>query len=236
MAEPLLIRYMQPLIAGRRAECFELIQSALETQRAETLLCDIVWPAMAQVERLFTDDRINTAVAQMANRINRTVADQLQAHLPSMARVGKRAIIVSAALDAEELGAQMTADLLQARGWEVYFPGGGVPHDELLGLVGQLRPHVLIILGTEAELVPEARQLVEMIRDIGVCPTMNIIASGGIYNRADGLWQEVGADVHANDARELLEMIDDLAPREPGTQRVAVVKRRRRKRKAAPVA
>lgn len=234
MPEPLLLRYMQPLLAGRRSECFELIHAALGGGRqADELLGDVVWPAMAQVERLYRDDRINTAVEHLACRINRTVADQLQARLPQRPRNGKRALVTCAPTSNEELGGQMLADLLQAEGWEVFLPGGGVPNDEVLALVGQLRPQLLLIFGTEPEAVPETRRLVELIREVGVCSTMNILVTGGIFNRADGLWAEVGADVYCGSLQEAVRTAGELGPRVGPPPRIGLVKRRRRRRKVA---
>lgn len=232
MPEPLLVRYLQPLIAGRRGECFELIAEAVPNGvLAEDLACDVVWPSMIQIDRLYRDDRINTVTEHMACRINRAVADQLQPKFRKEPHNGKRVIITCAASDQEELGAGMVADLLQADGWETYSVGGGVPNDEILTLVGQLRPQILLIFGTRPEDVPETRRLVELIREVGVCPTMNIVVSGGIYNRADGLWQEVGADTFSASIRELCIMVRDLPPREPGPPRLGLVKKRRRRRK-----
>lgn len=232
MAEPFLLRFMQPLLAGRRAECFDLVQTALAAGTpAESLICDVVWPAMGQIDRLYRDDRINTAVEHMATRITRTIADQLQAALPKKPPNAKRVLITSADTENEELGAQMVADLFQADGWEVFFIGGGVPADEVLTMVGQLRPTLMLIFGTEPDFVPEVRRLVELIREVGTCPSMNIIVSGGIFNRADGLWQEVGADVCCATAREALQVASELGPRAACPPRLGLVKRRRRRRK-----
>lgn len=234
MNEPLLTRYLQPLLGGRRAECFHLIRHALaEGRSAEALMRDVVWPSMAQVDRLFRDDRINIASENMACRINRTVADQLQAALPVRDANAKRVLVTCADEPREELGAQMMADLFQADGWDVFFVGGGVPYDEMAGLVGQLRPHVLLVFGTDPEGVPLTRRMIDMIREMNVCPTMNIIASGGVYNRADGLWREVGADVFAETARDVVDTANALGPRQGGIARVGLVKKRRRKRKLA---
>jgi len=63
MPEPLLTRYMQPLLAGRQAECFALISDALHDGRpARDVISDVVWPAMNQVDRLFRADQINAAL------------------------------------------------------------------------------------------------------------------------------------------------------------------------------
>ncbi|RMF84993.1 MAG: hypothetical protein D6744_02135 [Planctomycetota bacterium] len=234
MPEPLLTRYLQPLLAGRRAECFSLIQSAIESGGdPETLMRDVVWPATVQVRRLFDDDRINAAIENMACRINRTIADQLQARLPQTPPSGKRIIVVSADPQHEELGAQMLADLFQSRGWEVYFLGGALPDDEIVELVGRVAPNALLIFGSEAPAVPLIRALIHRIRDIGICPTMNIVVSGGVFGRADGLWREVGADLHIEEPFDAVERIDQLEPRTCTAVRTGFVKQRRRRRKAA---
>lgn len=233
MPEPFLIRYMQPLLAGRRAECFDLVTDALRSGTpADELICDVVWPAMAQIDRLYRDDRINVALEHMACRINRTVADQLQAHLPRQQANGKRILVASADGPHEELGAQMIADLCQAEGWDVFYLGGGVPEDEILSMVGQLRPQILLVFGAEPEAVPETRAMIGRIREIGVCPTMNIVVTGGIFNRADGLWQEIGADAFCESIRDAITTANDLPPRTPQPPRLGIVKKRRRRRKS----
>lgn len=232
MAEPFLLRYMQPLLAGRRAECFGIVQGQLEAGTpAEELVCNVVWPAMLQVRRLYDDDRINLATEHMACRINRVVADQLQARLKSAPPRHRRVIVTCADTQHEELGAQMAADLLQADGWETYFLGGGVPDDELVNLIGQLRPSVLFIFGALPEAIANTRALIHRIRGIGVCPEMNILVSGGIFSRADGLWQEVGADAYAAGPADILQIAANLGPRQPNTPHVGIVKKRRRRRK-----
>ncbi|MFN0135544.1 MAG: B12-binding domain-containing protein [Phycisphaerae bacterium] len=235
MPEPLLTRYLQPLLAGRRAECFSLVRDALQQGRnASDLIQEVVWPAMTQVDRLFRDDRINTAIENLATRINRTIADQLQTALPSGPPRGRRVLITCAAGENEELGAQMVADLFQADGWEVYFLGGGVPQDEIATLVGQLRPQLMVIFGTQPTGVPGCKALIDEIRHLGVVPHMNIVVSGGVFNRADGLWNEVGADRFVSTAEGLIELANHLGPRDPNTVRSLIVKKRKRKRKGQP--
>jgi methanogenic corrinoid protein MtbC1 len=225
---------LQPLLAGRRGECFQIVDFAIQQGvPAEQLLLEIVWPAMTQVARLFREDRINTATQQMSTLINRCNADRIQAYLKQASANGRRVCIVSAKSDAEELGAQIITDLLQAAGWETYFVGGGVPHDEILALIGNIRPDALIVYGTLPPAVPETRELIDLIRGVGSCPAMNVVVSGGVFNRADGLWQEVGADVFCADAAEILQRIDAFPPRQPNAPRVAIVKKRKRRRKAA---
>ena len=228
----LLEQYMTPLIAGDRSTCREfVIGQVAKTKEIVGLYHNLLWPAMGRVEKLYREDRINAACEHMATRINRSIADQLQLSLPCSEPNGKRLVIACADGEPEELGAQMCADLFEARGWNVYFLGGGVPNDEILSLVGQLRPDLLLVFGTQPGGVPGVRRLIDQIRDIGVNPTMNIMTSGGVFNRADGLWREVSADLMAKTALVAFGIAESAPPRMPEPQKTGMPKKRRRRRR-----
>jgi len=225
-------RYMTPLLAGNRAACRQLVKEQLaRTDAPLTLYHELLWPAMERVEKLYRADRINAASENMATRINRSLADQLQLNLIPQEPNGKRILITCAPGEPEELGAQMCADLFETEGWEVYFVGGGVPNDEILSLAGHLRPDILLIFGTRPSGVPAIRQLVDLIREIGVNPTMNIMVSGGVFNRADGLWKEVNADLFAKTAKQAIAVAETALPRRAEPPKKGSAKKRRRRRR-----
>lgn len=231
-SSPTLERYLQPLLAGNRITCRDIVNEQIgKTVDAVALYHDLLWPAMERVETLYRADRINAAAEHMATRINRSIADQLQYHLTRARSNGKRMLIACADGEPEELGAQMCADLFEARGWDVYFLGGGVPNDEIMNLAGQLRPDMLLIFGTRPEGVPGVRSLIEMIREIGANQTMNIMVSGGVFNRADGLWKEINADLVAKTAQEAIPIAEAAEPRQPQVRPAGAPKKRRRRRR-----
>lgn len=228
----LLERFMRPLLEGHRRTCRELIARALdEGAEAKTLYRHVLWPAMERVAELYRNDDINLATEHMATRISRALADQLQVHLPRAESIGRRILIACADGEPEELGAQMCADLFESEGWEVYFVGGGVPNDEILALVGQLRPDILLVFGTQPAGVPGVRRLIDLLREIGTNPTMNVMISGGVFNRAESLWKEVNADLFARTAAEALEIARDAEPRKPEIHIPGAPKKRRRRRR-----
>jgi methanogenic corrinoid protein MtbC1 len=232
VAERLLPRYFEPLVSGRRSEARGVVLEALASGfPARTLYHGLIWPAMERVDRLYREDRISTAAQNMAMIINRVVADQLQQHLPRREANGRRILITSASGEQEELGAQMCADLFESDGWEVFFIGAGVPRDELITLVHELRPDLLLIFGSKPQDAPGVRTLIEEIRAINANPAMNIMVSGGVFNRANGLWREVKADLFAETAVEALDRAARAEPREAeGGEGNGVKKRRRRRR------
>ncbi len=224
--------YIGPLLTGNRTACREFVLGRLQSvEDPARLYHELLWPAMERVEKLYRADRINTATEHLATRINRSIADQLQPSLRRSEPNGRRILIACADGEPEELGAQMCADLFESRGWEVYFLGGGVPNDEILNLVGQLRPDILVIFGTQPSGVPSVRRLVDLIREIGVNPTMNVMVSGGVFNRADGLWKEVNADLMAKTAYQAIAVAEASKPKEVAAAAPGPVKKRRRRRR-----
>jgi len=238
MSSTLLVeRYLETLLEGNRQGCREFITRQLAEQSdAARLYFDLLWPSMAEIERLYRGDRINTATEHLATRINRSIADQLQPYLQRMPANGRRIIITCAEGEPEELGAQMCADLFEARGWMVTFLGGGVPNDEILNLIGHQQPQILLIFGTLPGGVPQVRALIDLIRGVGVNPTMNIMISGGVFNRAEGLWKEVHADLFAATAEQALTLAENATPREAQIVIPGAPKKRRRRRRAAALA
>jgi methanogenic corrinoid protein MtbC1 len=230
--ERFLDRYVGSLIAGQRQVCRDVLAEALTNGiEPANLYRKVLWPAMETLERMYRADQINLATEHMATRISRSLADQVQARLERKNPNGRRILITCADGEPEELGAQMCADLFEAEGWDVYFVGGGVPNDEILSLVGQLRPEILLVFGTQPVGVANVRKLIDLIRAVGANPTMNIMISGGVFNRAEDLWKEVNADLFAATAAEALEVANDAEPREHAVPIPGAPKKRRRRRK-----
>lgn len=228
----LLSAYMTSLLDGERQACKRIVTRALEDGASAMDVYErILWPAMERSDAMFREDRIGIATEHMATRINRWLASQLQAHLPIADPIGKRIVITCADNEPEDVGAAMAADLFEAAGWDTYFVGGGVPDDEILSLVGKYRPNVLLIFGTTPSGVPGVRRLIDLIREVGVHPIMNIMVSGGVFQRADGLWQEVNADIYAETMRDALEMAGAAEPRKAEIRIAGVPKKRRRRRR-----
>ena len=226
-------RFFEPLLAGDRKACRQFVTEQLEqsNQDAIDLYYNLLWPTMERIDDCYRHNRISLAVEHMATRISRSIADQLQQALVQMPSNGKTIMIACADDEPEELGAQMCSDLFEARGWCVYFLGGGVPMDEISQLVGQIRPDILMLFGTKPSGVSQIRNLIDHIRSISSNPTMNIMMSGGVFNRAEDLWKEVQADLYAPTAHEAIPIAEAAEPRKPEIRLAGVPKKRRRRRR-----
>jgi methanogenic corrinoid protein MtbC1 len=150
--------------------------------------------------------------------------------LPRKPLRNKKIIICCAQEELQELGAQITADLFESDGWQVKFLGGGLTNDDILAYVNEYAPDILLIYGTTPRQTPSVRKLIDTIKLINAWPKMRIMVSGGIFNRADGLWEEIGADLFAATAFEAIEVASSERPMQLQTRMIN--KRKRRFRKA----
>lgn len=202
-----LERYLDALLKGDRSRSRSVVEETLQSGiTAHNVYLDLIWPVMVEVEKLIRSDKISVIQEHLAARINRTIVDQLQNKLPRRQNRERKVVICCARDELQELGAQMMADLFESDGWEVRFIGGGLTNDDILEYINSCAPKLLIIYGAQASQAPGIRALIDTIRNVNAWPDMRIMVSGGLFNRAEGLWEEIGADMFAENAAEALRI------------------------------
>jgi methanogenic corrinoid protein MtbC1 len=186
---------------------------------------------MEEIDNLLRQDRITPIQEHLATRVNRTIVDQLQNKLPRRPGKNQKVVVCCAPDELQELGAQMITDLFESDGWDVRFLGGGLTNDDILSFINEYAPAILLIYGTSPRQAPEVRRLIDTIKSVNAWPDMRILVSGGLFNRAEGLWQEMEADLYAADPVEALQVASGDAPVPQGEQRTI----NRRKKRPQPV-
>jgi methanogenic corrinoid protein MtbC1 len=227
--EDILARYLEALLRGDRKVCRSVVEETLQSGvPANSVYLHLIWPVLGEIERLRRTDRISPVQEHLATRINRTIVDQLQNKLPRRPAKQKKAAVCCAHDEMQELGAQMIADLFESDGWQVRFLGGGLTNDDLFAFINEYAPDVLVVYGTTPKQAPDVRRLIDRVRMVNAWPDMRIIVSGGLFNRAEGLWEEIGADGFAATAGEVLQVAaDDSQVANPDRRTVNRRKRRR---------
>jgi methanogenic corrinoid protein MtbC1 len=226
-------QYLEVLLTGERLSARRVIQEAIAYGSSPyELLTQLIWPTMEQIQTLYREDRITQSTLNLATLLNRSITDQLGAQLKPKPSNNRKVMIFCGNDEPEELGGQITADLFEADGWTTRFAGGGVPEDEVLKLIGEYRPDLLVMFGTLPSGVPAVRKLIDYLREVNSCPDMQVMCCGGIYKRAEGLADEIGADLYAPDAADAVAVANDH-PTRKATVDQQTVGRTRRIRKAA---
>lgn len=207
-AELIVERLFQALITGDRAAARQVIREAgAAASNAEDLTQQIYWPVLDMTNTLYRNDQLTALAHHYATRLLRALVDQAQANYKQRDRRNTKIVMFSGPSEADELAGQLVADLVEADGYEMYFAGGGIANDEILSEIGQQRPDILLMFASAPSDAPNIRLLIDSIRGVNACPNMQIIVGGGVFNRAPGLAEEIGADLWARTPQELIEKL-----------------------------
>ena len=226
--EVLIERLFQTLISGDRAGARGIINETIEMGvAAEELLTEIFWPTLDLIQKLYRADQLSCLAHHFATRMMRSLADQAQLRLTVSPSNGKRILIACGGTEQDELAASMAVDLIESAGFEIAFAGGGVPFDEIMARVGEERPDILLLFSSAAKDLPEIRRIIDELHEVNVCPEMQIVVGGGVYGRAEGLAEEIGADLYIPSLGEtVLLLTGQNAKRAKSDQRTVGRKRR----------
>ena len=177
------------------------------------LITDLLWPTHQQIEKLYKQDQLSRMCHHMAVRLLRQIIDQNSAQLTFDYSRQKSILVFCGPSENEELGAQMAVDVLEASGFEVRFGGGGVAADEIMGRVNEDAPSILLMFCSAPQDLPEIRGMIDQLREIGAANGTQIAVGGGVFNRAEGLAEEIGADLWACSPMEMAQtLIEEPEP------------------------
>ncbi len=201
----------QSLVSGDRQASRRLVQQTLELGiDAESLSRDVYWSVLDTLNTLYRNDQVTALSFQYATRLLRSLVDQAQASYRQAESRGRRICMFCGETESDDLAGQLVADLAEADGYEMFFGGGGIANDEILEEVNNRRPDILLLFSSGPRDAPNIRQLIDTIRGVNACPDMQIVVGGGIFNRAPGLAEEIGADLWATSPRELLTSLEEM--------------------------
>jgi hypothetical protein len=76
--------------------------------------------------------------------------------------------------------------------------------------------------------LPNIRSLIDNVREIDACPNMQFAVGAGVFNRAEGLAEEIGADLWASSPLEMVDVLITQPARRAGSEQRTVGKRARK--------
>ena len=213
--ESTIEQLFQHLISGdrRRVQAF-ISRITAQSVPAERLANDVYWPVHEMLVKLHKHGQLSRLNYNYATRALRQVAHQGASAYVRVERTAGKVLLLCGPTEGEELGAQLAVDLLEAAGHEVFFGGAGVANDEVLEELSTTRATTLVLWASAASDAPAIRALIDQIREIGGHPDLRIVCGGGVFNRAPGLAEEIGADVSATSPAALVAALTSQAAAE----------------------
>jgi len=224
------IEQLFPLLAcGDRAGARALVRDLIDADwTPEAIAEDVFWPIHENISTLFRADQLSRLAEHYATRLLRMLVDQIQAQYTLKTSNDRKLLIFCGCEEGDELAAQLVADLAEADGFAVRFAGGGIANDEILEELSAYSPDVMLLFSSSASDAPNIRQLIDTVREIGASPDVQFAVGGGIFNRAEGLAEEIGADLWASSPRAMLDILREGKDRRATPEQRTVGRTRQR--------
>lgn len=206
---PLAIRFLDMALAGDRRGAVRLIMdAAVDGIPLEELYLGVFAPCLREVGQRWQLGRITVAQEHLVTATTQLAMAQLYPQLFATPRIGRQIVVASVGGELHEVGARIVADLFELRGWDSAFLGASTPMADLVALVVDTAPDVLALSATLPTHVEQVRETIAAVRATGTRPS--VLVGGRPFQQVADLWETVGADGSAPDARAAVAVATDL--------------------------
>jgi methanogenic corrinoid protein MtbC1 len=196
-------RYLELLLAGNRDRAVELILSKVEdgTSIPEIYL-DVFQPAQREIGRLWEVNQITVAQEHYCSAATQLIMSILYPRFLGTGSSGPGLLATCVSGELHEIGIRMVSDFFEMAGWNTYYLGASTPPGDIIQALTSRQSKVLAISATITYHIPRVIELIEAVRSSPIGKGLLILVGGRPFLISPGLWEKVGADGFAEDARQ----------------------------------
>jgi methanogenic corrinoid protein MtbC1 len=199
----LAANYLDALLSGDRHLASHIILDAV-TRGVDVrdIYLHVFQPCQHEMGRLWQMNQVSVAREHFSTNVTQMIMSQLYPHIFTAPKNGRQLVATSVGGELHEIGARMVVDFLEMEGWDTYYLGANTPAESVLRTLAERNPDVLAISATLTVHVSKVTELISQIRSTPGCASVKILVGGYPFNIVANLWQHVGADGYAPNARE----------------------------------
>lgn len=198
--------YIAAAVTGRREAALAIVQEAIAgTESPVDVYVDIFQSALYEVGRRWQTASLTIAEEHMATATTQFILGVLHEQLPPTRRRRGTVVVAGVVGDRHVVGASIVANVLDGDGWDVRFLGSDVSPEAVVAAIDRSRADLLAISVTLGRGVPDARNLIALVRASSPKPP-RIVVGGAAFRSDPDLWRAVGADGFAADARSVADV------------------------------
>jgi|WetSurMetagenome_2_1015567.scaffolds.fasta_scaffold95015_3 MerR family transcriptional regulator, light-induced transcriptional regulator len=165
--------FLETVRARRRREAAAYLGKLVSGQRPiEVVLGSVFVPALQHVGRMWEDGSISAADEHAVTDICRYAALRLFDEQAVARPLGTRALVACVPGEEHALGAELVAEYLAAKGWDVFAVGHSAPQEDIVRAVRSFEPDVVFASVTMIANLPAAREL------MGALPECRFLLGG----------------------------------------------------------
>ncbi len=207
---PVFDDYFFHIKQGNKKECFNTIKKAVKKGIGiKDIYLEVFYPAMTKVGELWEANKFTVAQEHLATAITQRMMSYLYSnHFNfSIEHYKAKIIITCAGSELHELGARMTADLLELEGYDVIYLGANTPVFTILKTISSEKPDFIGISCTMSFNIKYTKELVEKIQKAN--EDIKVIVGGRAYSIDNSLIEYVKADFYGDILDNTLKFLEE---------------------------
>jgi methanogenic corrinoid protein MtbC1 len=207
-AHVLMQGYLKAVLAGHYRLAQQMILDAYAGgMPVADLYLQVFEPALYEVGRLWETGQASVAQEHLVTSTTQLLLNILYSRVELPAAPGQRALVACLSGNTHQVGARMVSDILQMNGYDTFFLGADTPERDLMSMIQEVQPQVIGLSATLARHIEPVQQAIEHIRSDFAHYHPVIMVGGIAFNRVEGLWERVGADVWGTNAGQAIERL-----------------------------
>lgn len=204
--------YLEALLRGRRDIASRLILDQIQWKGAKVkdLYLHVFQKAQHEIGRLWQINQLSVAQEHYCTAATQMIMSQLYPYIFSTEKNGKTLVATCVSGDLHEIGVRMVSDFFEMEGWDTFYLGANIPASDFLETLKERNADLALISATMTFHLRYVRELIEKIRADKEIQHIRIMVGGYPFNVAPNLWGEIGADGFAYDAKNAVELGNNL--------------------------
>jgi MerR family transcriptional regulator, light-induced transcriptional regulator len=202
----LSIQYLNALLRGERHIASRLIMDAVQAGTdIENIYLYVFQRSQYEIGRLWQMNQLSVAQEHYCTAATQLIMSQLYPYIFATEKNGRTLVATCVAGELHEIGVRMIADFFEMKGWDTFYLGANTPTQSIIQTIIDRRADVLAVSATITSYVSAVANLIRAVRSSEGCKGLKIIVGGYPFNVVPNLWQQIGADASARDAKESIE-------------------------------
>jgi MerR family transcriptional regulator, light-induced transcriptional regulator len=196
-------RYLDLLLVGNRVQAVQLILSKVdEGTSIPEIYLDVFQPAQREIGRLWEVNQITVAQEHFCSAATQQIMSMFYPRFLGTGSSGPSLVATCVSGELHEIGIRMVSDFFEMAGWNTYYLGANTPPADIIQTLISRGSKVLAISATITYHIPRVIELIDEVRRSTLGEDLPILVGGRPFLISPGLWERVGADGFAVDARQ----------------------------------
>ncbi len=203
--------YTQHLLRGDRHAAMRLVEEASAGGTPVRDIYEYIFqPSQKEIGRLWQLNRISVAQEHYCTAATQFIMSRLYPKIFSTPRKDRTLIAACVNGELHELGIRMVADYFELDGWDTFYLGANTPLESIADMVKTHGADAVAVSATMTIHVNFVETLVARLRQLKTERQFKVIVGGYPFNIVPDLWQKIGADGYAPNARIAVDFLNTV--------------------------